>query len=145
MKEMTGAAEVMMTEEEKEALEKERVEAFGGATPKSPEPMKIDSGHSPERQGSPTGKHLDTDKKGRPKLTPEQKAKLKDLEEERRKNLEKRYVFALAITTYDYMPIPTLISKGGGFGGEAQSSDSAIRSSKEPRRKIRSRNTGIRD
>jgi curved DNA-binding protein CbpA len=101
MKEMTSAAEVIMTDEEKAAMEQEQLAAVQAktGTPSTPalEASGAPSASTSTTPGSPPlGPHKNgkaptpVDKKGRAKLTDEQRHKLKTLDDERKKTMTTR-------------------------------------------------------
>jgi len=106
MKEMTSVATTMMTEEEKVEVEKQMNAGNPNNTPAGltsdphvePEPKPMastngasGSGENPPVDGSDalSAEHPRIDKK-RPKLTPEQKMKLEEMEQQRKKAMEDR-------------------------------------------------------
>lgn len=105
MKEMTSVATTMMTEEEKAEVEKQmNTGSSNGMTPgltstphaePEPKPMATANGASGSDEKSPvegessSPEHHKIDKK-RPKLTPEQRKKLEEMEAQRKKAMEER-------------------------------------------------------
>lgn len=98
MKEMTSVAAAMMTDEEKAEAEKQMNAGNSNGTPQSvTSTPHVDPETGPTNGPSGSHEHPLTDKaeepheqKKRPKLTPEQKKKLEEVQVQRRKAMEER-------------------------------------------------------